>query len=66
MTVAVATFGCTAPTQFLDIRFDRPFVFGVVHRASGAALFVGEVLEPEAAAATAASPQPAFSTDWNC
>lgn len=29
------------------VRLDRPFVFAVTHRATGAALFVGEVHEPE-------------------
>ncbi|KAL4443547.1 hypothetical protein ABPG75_011284 [Micractinium tetrahymenae] len=66
VAVALASFGCAAPQHFLDIRFDRPFAFGVVHRASGAALFVGEVLQPEAAAAPAApSQQSPFGSGWH-
>ena len=32
----------------LDLKFDRPFAFSVLHPASGAALFVGTVEAPEA------------------
>ena len=31
----------------LTLKFDRPFTFAVVHPGSGAALFVGEVQQPE-------------------
>lgn len=31
----------------IELRFDRPFAFAVVHRASGLALFSGEVHSPE-------------------
>lgn len=31
----------------LTLKFDRPFTFAVVHLGSGAALFVGEVQQPE-------------------
>ena len=32
----------------MDLRFDRPFVFDIVHDASGLQLFTSEVLRPEA------------------
>jgi serine protease inhibitor len=34
------------PTLFL--KFDRPFAFAVVHHGTGAALFAGELRQPEA------------------
>ncbi|PSC75539.1 ase inhibitor I4 serpin [Micractinium conductrix] len=36
------------PREEIELRFDRPFVFAVVHRESGLALFSGEVHRPEA------------------
>lgn len=35
------------PRDEIELRFDRPFAFAVVHRASGLALFSGEVHSPE-------------------
>lgn len=35
------------PPKELYVRFDRPFVFSIVHEASGLALFIGEVYKPE-------------------
>lgn len=31
----------------IELRFDRPFIFAVVHAPSGLALFTGEVHKPE-------------------
>jgi serpin B len=31
----------------MELRFDRPFIFAVVHAPSGLALFCGEVHNPE-------------------
>jgi serpin B len=31
----------------IELRFDRPFVFAVVHAPTGLALFTGEVHSPE-------------------
>ena len=39
---------CVARREEIELRFDRPFVFAVVHRASRLALFCGEVHQPEA------------------
>ncbi|KAL4443399.1 hypothetical protein ABPG75_011136 [Micractinium tetrahymenae] len=35
------------PRDEIELRFDRPFAFAVVHKASGLALFSGEVHSPE-------------------
>lgn len=35
------------PRDEIELRFDRPFAFAVVHKASGLALFSGEVHAPE-------------------
>lgn len=35
------------PPPELFVRFDRPFVFSIVHEPSGLALFTGEVYKPE-------------------
>lgn len=35
------------PPSYLQLKFDRPFAFAVVHRVSNTALFMGEVMEPE-------------------
>lgn len=32
----------------IELKFDRPFVFAVVHGPTGLALFAGEVYKPEA------------------
>ncbi len=37
-----------APPEELLLRFDRPFLFALVHLPSGAALFAGAVTQPEA------------------
>ncbi len=55
--------GCAMPLPHpeLLLRFDRPFAVGLVHRPSGAALFVGEVHRPQAWADPAPGPRwPAF------
>ncbi|PRW50775.1 ase inhibitor I4 serpin isoform A [Chlorella sorokiniana] len=31
----------------IDLRFDRPFVFDIVHDATGLALFIGDIYKPE-------------------
>ena len=31
----------------IELKFDRPFVFAVVHGPTGLALFAGEVYKPE-------------------
>ena len=54
------------PGKPLELRFDRPFVFAVQHRASGAVLFLGGVDMPEpftgghAAHAAAGSQPPGY------
>ena len=50
VTAACCMAGCCpgmAPPPELVITFDRPFVFTIVHEASGMDLFVGEVYKPE-------------------
>ncbi len=41
---------CREPLEF---KFDRPFIFEIVHEASGLELFTGEVYVPEKADASA-------------
>lgn len=43
-------FNCRQPLEF---KFDRPFIFDIVHEASGLELFTGEVYVPEKADASA-------------
>ena len=35
------------PPKDLIVRFDRPFMFSIVHEETGLALFAGEVYQPE-------------------
>lgn len=42
--LAVPPPPCSPP---IDLRFDRPFVFDIVHDATGLALFVGDIYKPE-------------------
>jgi serine protease inhibitor len=46
--VASSPFLVLPCREEIELRFDRPFVFAVVHRASRLALFCGEVHQPEA------------------
>lgn len=53
-TEAAAVTGIVAVTSFpiepvveLVVKFDRPFVFSIVHEDTGMALFAGEVYKPE-------------------
>lgn len=39
--------------QPLEFNFDRPFVFEIVHAASGLELFTGEIYVPEEAGVSA-------------
>ncbi|KAI7837489.1 hypothetical protein COHA_008680 [Chlorella ohadii] len=48
--VTVIAVGTSAPVETnppIDLRFDRPFVFDIVHDATGLALFVGDIYRPE-------------------
>jgi serpin B len=45
---AVVLIGVTsAPPPPLEVRVDRPFLFAIQHRASGACLFFGRISDPE-------------------
>ena len=46
--VGVDTGGCTGPTpdRIRELRFDRPFVFLLRDRETGAILFMGRVADP--------------------
>lgn len=46
---------CCAPTPIAEVRFDRPFLFSVVHVETNLVLFTGVVERPEA---WAEAPQP--------
>ncbi len=43
MAVPVSAF---IPEPAVDVRVDRPFLFAIQHRASGACLFVGRITDP--------------------
>ena len=47
-TAVVMTRAAFGPSSELEVRFDRPFFFAVVHEPSGLALFAGQVHRPEA------------------
>jgi len=42
----VITAGIHEPAKPIEVRVDRPFLFAVQHRASGACLFLGHVSDP--------------------
>ena len=45
--IALAPFGVgAAPPKPIEIRVDHPFLFAIQHRASGACLFLGRVVDP--------------------
>lgn len=49
-TAVVASYGFAAikqdPPKPIEVRVDRPFLFAIQHRASGACLFLGRVVDP--------------------
>ena len=46
-TAAVMMFGAMAdPKKPIEVRVDRPFLFAIQHRASGACLFLGRITDP--------------------
>ena len=50
VTAAFLGPGCCAgppPRPELTVRFEKPFVFAIVHEESGIVLFIGEVYKPE-------------------
>lgn len=47
VTAIMMTRAALLPEPELLLRFDRPFVFAVVHVPTGTALFVSEVYKPE-------------------
>lgn len=47
LTCALAFFHMVCREE-IELKFDRPFVFAVVHGPTGLALFAGEVYTPEA------------------
>lgn len=51
---SLACFGFPVGRPPLEFNFDRPFIFDIVHQASGLELFTGEIYVPEK---TDASPE---------
>ena len=49
-TAVVMTRAAFGPISELEVRFDRPFFYAVVHEPSGLALFAGQVHRPEVSA----------------
>jgi len=45
--VVMATFGMAVPHQPIEVRVDRPFLFAIQHRPTGACLFLGQIVNPE-------------------
>lgn len=45
--MALAGSAMVTPPKPLEVHVDRPFVFAVQHRATGACLFLGRVMNPE-------------------
>jgi serine protease inhibitor len=44
--VAMLATGARDPQQPVEVRVDRPFLFAIQHRASGACLFLGRITDP--------------------
>ncbi|MFT3867054.1 MAG: serpin family protein [Nibricoccus sp.] len=46
VVTVVAGFGITKRPKPVEMKVDRPFLFAIQHRASGACLFLGRVVDP--------------------
>lgn len=44
--IVMRTSGIPEPTKPIEVKVDRPFLFAIQHRASGACLFLGQVVDP--------------------
>ena len=44
--VAMVTSSMVIGTEPVEVKVDRPFLFAIQHRASGACLFLGRVVDP--------------------